>query len=34
VPTVSKKAVQVQQKFRRDAFIFERVELRRPKMAL
>jgi hypothetical protein len=34
VPTVSKRAVQVQPKFRRDAFIFERVELRRAARSL
>jgi hypothetical protein len=34
VPTVSKKALQVQQKFRRDAFILELVELRRAARSL
>jgi hypothetical protein len=34
VPTVSKKAVQVQKKFRRDAFIFELGELRRAARSL
>jgi hypothetical protein len=34
VPTVSKKEVQVQKKFRRDAFIFELGELRRAARSL